>query len=207
MELAKPISTRSKDETTMEKTDHQTIPSNKKKSNIARILSCLAVGLKHAASPFLPSTKTPPSVKGTAVPSGLGLQLSVKDTAESSRPEYLQSPGPLMYLIPEMTPEQIASIRYNEAAEPSPPDWIAEDGSLVYVMDDFTLDPQKNETPTPKENPMNELAEIKEKIELVKLEIKTLERLFQIVSKRFRHTEESTAGDVSTRPAGESCEA
>ncbi len=44
----------------------------------------------------------------------------------------------------------------------------------------------KHNTPTPKETPMNELAEIREKIELVKLEIKALERLFQIVSNRVR---------------------
>lgn len=39
-----------------------------------------------------------------------------------------------------MTPEQIASIKYDEAKEPSPQDLVSEDGSLVYIMDDFVLD-------------------------------------------------------------------
>lgn len=40
---------------------------------------------------------------------------------------------------------------------------------------------------------MNELAEIREKIELVNLEIKALERLFQIVSTRVRSLKECAA--------------
>jgi hypothetical protein len=93
----------------MEMTDHQTILSNKKKSNMARILSCLAAGLKHTVNPFLPSTKTPPSVKGTAVPSGLDLQLSVRDTAENPVFETTFPPGSIFNPLPDKPLETHAS--------------------------------------------------------------------------------------------------
>lgn len=148
-----------------------------KKNPLARIVPALLDAVEHILNPFSPSTKTPPSLKRTAAPdfksqpyarhtairpeshtrksfkdtpvsSGLELQPSVKDTSENPGPVYTFSPGSVIYPIPEMTADQIASIRYNEAPEPSPPDWIADDGSLVYVLDDVTLDPPEKTIPS-----------------------------------------------------------